>query len=58
VTLAQEDITTEKCKAAIKKHIKTFKVDLVLNDGTHTHIYVDGWMDGQIKDRWMDSISY
>ena len=33
VICLQEDITTEKCKAAIKKHIKTFKVDLVLNDG-------------------------
>ena len=33
VICLQEDITTEKCKAAIKKHVKTFKVDLVLNDG-------------------------
>eukprot|EP00961_Rhodomonas_salina_P111455 1499540-Rhodomonas_salina.2 len=25
----QEDITTDKCRAAIKNHIKTWKVDLV-----------------------------
>jgi AdoMet-dependent rRNA methyltransferase SPB1 len=33
VVCLQEDITTERCKIAIKRHIKTFKVDLVLNDG-------------------------
>ncbi|EKX36887.1 hypothetical protein GUITHDRAFT_58549, partial [Guillardia theta CCMP2712] len=33
VIALQEDITTDKCKAAIKNHIKTWKVDLVLNDG-------------------------
>eukprot|EP01015_Nassula_variabilis_P020799 TRINITY_DN363_c0_g1_i3.p1 TRINITY_DN363_c0_g1~~TRINITY_DN363_c0_g1_i3.p1 ORF type:complete len:951 (+),score=305.80 TRINITY_DN363_c0_g1_i3:127-2979(+) len=29
----QEDITTQKCYAAIKKNIKHFKADVVLNDG-------------------------
>jgi AdoMet-dependent rRNA methyltransferase SPB1 len=33
VITLQEDITTDKCKAAIKSHLKTWKVDLVLNDG-------------------------
>lgn len=29
----QEDITTERCKAQIKGHLKTAKADLVLHDG-------------------------